>query len=568
MKGRPNLNATVKKSVTTTVARALLTILTLAVIITGFSIITLASSLNDAAAVNTSGSLRMQSYRLAYDIVTDSPRYADHIGMFEASLLSPELQLLDNLAVPEEIRVRYDLLIAQWLKLRPDLEGPDRSFYLEQVGLFVNEIDRFVFALQTHSENKLQVLALVSSAGLGLILAVVIFLIHYTQKRIVNPLNQLVLASQNIQKREFDIDLPAARSNELGVLTESFGLMANELKELYADLESKIELKTQKLTKANRALNVLYDCSTQLSSSFLTRESFTKMLAITLKVDGVQALRLRVNNPKLSEWEIETGETTQQAWHTQPLKLDGETLGALEWQGDVAMADTVLLSNLASVMARGIYYNHAHKQATHVAVMEERATLARELHDSIAQSLSYLKIQTSLLKRHLKLLDNQECDEIANEISLQLGIAYNQLRELLNAFRLSLTNSDFGLALHELVKTLQMQVAAPISIVSSIDAVSMDAQRQMHILQIIREACANAIKHAQADEITIKCHQDKTFAYVDIIDNGNGFELAEEKPDHYGLNIMQERAQLLGGDLRIVTSPDHGCTVSLVFSLK
>ncbi|WP_232313341.1 nitrate/nitrite two-component system sensor histidine kinase NarQ [Enterovibrio coralii] len=523
---------------------------------------------NDAAAVNTSGSLRMQSYRIAYDIVTDSPRYPEHIQMFETSLFSPELQLLDNLAVPEEIRVRYDLLIAQWLKLRPELEGPDRNFYLEQVGLFVNEIDRFVFELQKHSENKLQVLALVSSVGLGLILAVVIFLIHYTQKRIVNPLNQLVKASQNIQNREFDVELPTARSNELGVLSDSFGLMANELKELYTDLESKIELKTQKLTKANRALNVLYDCSTQLSSSFLTRKSFSNMLAITLKADGVRALRLRVNNPNLSEWELEAGDASDESWYAQPLKLDGEPLGTLEWQGDIETADTVLLSNLASVMARGIYYNHAQKQATHLAVMEERATLARELHDSIAQSLSYLKIQTTLLKRHLKLIGNEDCDEIANEINEQLGIAYNQLRELLNAFRLSLTNSDFGLALNEMVKTLQTQIAAPITVSSSIDAVSMDAQRQMHILQIIREACSNAIKHADADEILIECHQDNKFAHIDIIDNGKGFVLSEEKPDHYGLNIMQERAQLLGGELSIVSSPDNGCKVSLTFSLK
>ncbi|MEI8611527.1 type IV pili methyl-accepting chemotaxis transducer N-terminal domain-containing protein [Enterovibrio sp. Hal110] len=68
----PNLKISVKRSVTTTVARSLIAILLLAVIITGFSIITLASSLNDAAAINTSGSLRMQSYRIAYDISVDS----------------------------------------------------------------------------------------------------------------------------------------------------------------------------------------------------------------------------------------------------------------------------------------------------------------------------------------------------------------------------------------------------------------------------------------------------------------------------------------------------------------
>ncbi|EOD78533.1 Nitrate/nitrite sensor protein [Grimontia indica] len=558
----------VKQSVTTIVARSLIGILFLAVIITGFAIFTFASSLNDAAAINTSGSLRMQSYRIAYDIVLDSPRLPEHIESFEASLLSPELVILDNFAVPMEIRERYNSLISRWVLLRPELESQDRGFYVEQVGLFVNDIDRFVYALQQHSENKLQVLAMVGSVGLGLILALVLFLIHYTQRHIVNPLNMLVKASQKIQNREFDAELPPVKNNELGVLSNSFALMANELKGLYSNLEQKIESKTQKITKANQSLNVLYDCSTQLSSTFLTRESFEKILAITLKADGVEALALQAHNENQTDWELSAGTPTGLEWHALPLELDGDKLGTLRWQGDKTLVDHALLANLASILARGVYYNHAQKQAMHLAVMEERATLARELHDSIAQSLSYLKIQTSLLKRHLKAVDAPDCKEIADDISEQLRIAYDQLRELLNAFRLSLTHADFGLALREMIDALQGQTDAKLTVKADMDTLSMDAQRQMHILQIIREACSNAIKHANAQHIQVRCFQHNHQACVEIMDDGVGFSLREEKPDHYGLNIMQERSEMLGGELKITTAPSQGCQVTLTFDLN
>ena len=72
----------VKKSVTSTIAKAMVLILSLSIATTSFAIITLASSLNDAEAVNVAGSMRMQSYRLAHDIQIMSVDYAAHIEMF------------------------------------------------------------------------------------------------------------------------------------------------------------------------------------------------------------------------------------------------------------------------------------------------------------------------------------------------------------------------------------------------------------------------------------------------------------------------------------------------------
>jgi two-component system nitrate/nitrite sensor histidine kinase NarQ len=85
------------------------------------------------------------------------------------------------------------------------------------------------------------------------------------------------------------------------------------------------------------------------------------------------------------------------------------------------------------------------------------------------------------------------------------------------------------------------------------------------LLQIVREAVLNAIKHAQASEITVSCvtAADGTHS-VSIRDNGIGIGEASEPPGHYGLNIMRERARL-GGMLHFSQPQNGGTLVSVTF---
>ncbi|WP_231891862.1 histidine kinase, partial [Vibrio sp. HI00D65] len=85
-------------------------------------------------------------------------------------------------------------------------------------------------------------------------------------------------------------------------------------------------------------------------------------------------------------------------------------------------------------------------------------TIARELHDSLAQSLSYLKIQVTLLKRVIGKLPEQQhreqSEQIASEIGNGLADAYTQLRELLTTFRLTIKEGNFGDALSTMLEEL------------------------------------------------------------------------------------------------------------------
>ena len=106
------------------------------------------------------------------------------------------------------------------------------------------------------------------------------------------------------------------------------------------------------------------------------------------------------------------------------------------------------------MLGRGLYFNQAQKHFQQLLLMEERATIARELHDSLAQVLSYLRIQLTLLKRSIP-EDNATAQSIMADFSQALNDAYRQLRELLTTFRLTLQQADLPSALREMLDTLQ-----------------------------------------------------------------------------------------------------------------
>ena len=225
------------------------------------------------------------------------------------------------------------------------------------------------------------------------------------------------------------------------------------------------------------------------------------------------------------------------------------------------------------MLSRAIYYNRAQKKAEQLIIMEERATIARELHDSLAQSLSYLKIQVTLLKRVIGKLPEQkhreQSEQIASEIGNGLADAYTQLRELLTTFRLSIKEGNFGDALSTMLEQLSERTDAKINLTNNLSSIELDAHSQVHLLQLIREATINAIKHANADLIDVCCIDEDGEVLVVIKDNGDGFDLGSSRMNHYGMSIMQERAARLNGDLTIESAQGEGCTVILKYkSLK
>lgn len=151
----------VKRPVSASLA-GLFYIVLLSILSTGIALLTLASSLRDAEAINIAGSLRMQSYRLGYDLQSGSPQLNAHRQLFQQALHSPVLTNLNVWYVPEAVKTRYAHLNANWLEMNNRLSKGDLPWYQANINNYVNQIDLFVLALQHYAERKMLLVVAIS----------------------------------------------------------------------------------------------------------------------------------------------------------------------------------------------------------------------------------------------------------------------------------------------------------------------------------------------------------------------------------------------------------------------
>lgn len=387
----------VKRPVSASLARAFFYIVLLSILSTGIALLTLASSLRDAEAINIAGSLRMQSYRLGYDLQSGSPQLNAHRQLFQQALHSPVLTNLNVWYVPEAVKTRYAHLNANWLEMNNRLSKGDLPWYQANINNYVNQIDLFVLALQHYAERKMLLVVAISLAGGIGIFTLVFFTLRRIRHQVVAPLNQLVTASQRIEHGQFDSPpLDTNLPNELGLLAKTFNQMSSELHKLYRSLEASVEEKTRDLHEAKRRLEVLYQCSQALNTSQIDVHCFRHILQIVRDNEAAEYLELNVGE----NWRISEGQPNPELpMQILPVTMQETVYGELHWQNSHVSSSEPLLNSVSSMLGRGLYFNQAQKHFQQLLLMEERATIARELHDSLAQVLSYLRIQLTLLKR-------------------------------------------------------------------------------------------------------------------------------------------------------------------------
>lgn len=220
----------------------------------------------------------------------------------------------------------------------------------------------------------------------------------------------------------------------------------------------------------------------------------------------------------------------------------------------------------------------AHKAQVNrrIALYEERAVIARELHDSLAQSLSYLKIQTSRLHKILNhggnnQAKNQEADldsadAILGELRTNINLAYAQLRELITTFRLTMNGRTLRQALKDSVEEFENKSSIAITLDYRLPDDELSVEEEMHVLQIVRECLSNIVRHAMASHAEIYVYAKDSGAISLIVDD-DGIGIDEKRPpeQHQGLIIMQQRARSLGGEMTVTRSPANGTRMKTSF---
>ena len=224
------------------------------------------------------------------------------------------------------------------------------------------------------------------------------------------------------------------------------------------------------------------------------------------------------------------------------------------------LVDT-LVEQLTSTLALDRHQEHQQQ----LIVMEERATIARELHDSIAQSLSCLKMQIACLQMQGETLSSAS-QALVQQMREELNGAYRQLRELLTTFRLQLTEPGLLAALQSTVAEFNPKLGLTISLDYQLGPRTVPAYQAIHLLQIAREALSNILKHAAASEVSIQVINKRGEVTLSVCDNGRGLPAETSRPDHYGLIIMRDRAKSLHGRCDILPRSGGGTEVRVSFT--
>ncbi|TBU92028.1 ATP-binding protein [Stutzerimonas kirkiae] len=194
----------------------------------------------------------------------------------------------------------------------------------------------------------------------------------------------------------------------------------------------------------------------------------------------------------------------------------------------------------------------------------ERGVLARELHDSVAQQLGYLQIRSCRLQA---VLDDprqrQEAGAMLDDLRNTLQVLHRQVRELISSARLTMDGRSLRQALEASVEEFSRCSRCVFSLDNRLPANQLPADGELQVLQIVREALANVVRHSHARQVWISLLPVGDGVEVEVRDDGVGLPAQLPPTGHFGLRIMQERAAAIGAELTIGPAASGGTCVRL-----
>jgi len=198
------------------------------------------------------------------------------------------------------------------------------------------------------------------------------------------------------------------------------------------------------------------------------------------------------------------------------------------------------------------------------SLVAERQLLAGEVHDSLAQSLAYMRMRMTLLHDAVEDGESARALKYFDDVNAVMSEAHGRLRELITQFR---SGVEHGLAraLEGIARTFEERTGVALRIDNRVADLRLPPEQEIQVYRIVQEALANVVKHAGACSARVVIDRRARKLRVSVEDDGRGVEAGPARGDggHYGLDIMRERAQRIGGDLEIRSVPNKGTRVRL-----
>lgn len=203
-------------------------------------------------------------------------------------------------------------------------------------------------------------------------------------------------------------------------------------------------------------------------------------------------------------------------------------------------------------------------------IQEERARIARETHDGLLQTLLGVRIRLNRGKR----LSQQEASRIEaelHELAGEITQAAQDLRNLINDLNADILQDGLLSALGQVIERQQRSYAIPIHAQLDYPAGLLSPVQELNVLRIVQEALTNSCRHSRGSEIWVTLGKEEQGSggagiFVEIRDNGDGFDPGYPHGSGWGLRNMQHRAEQLGAVLHIHSGPGQGSVVRLTLA--
>ena len=431
------------------------------------------------------------------------------------------------------------------------------------------------------------------------------------------PMRQLRAWAVQMCSGDLSARIPMPETGEFKKLVFHVNRLSDALDRLANDMDEVVSRQTEQLGLRNHSLETLYEVAAALNhpsdADVMLSEAASKLAtsvhasAVLLRIEAEQVSQLidvrgmqdtidgieagRMSLPPLpGASDVRVSDNLALAacgWNADetlagteligvPITYRGAVLGSVELLTDCATSgkplDPKLLRSVGGHFGMALEKHRADLETRNLSIMRERNSLAHELHDSLAQTVVSLSMQTKMLNESLEDGNVQGARREAQRLQGGVEEANMELRELLASFRAPVDSGGLYMALKELVRRMDRQLDADVYFQFEGDEPRLSPTVQLQISRIVGEALMNAHKHSEARMLRVLAKHIPTQAlHILIEDDGAGIGgevLGAHPGEHLGLAIMRERAQRAGGNLTIESDPEEGTRVELRIPLS
>ncbi|NOY67206.1 MAG: GAF domain-containing protein [Gammaproteobacteria bacterium] len=485
--------------------------------------------------------------------------------------------------------------------------------------VFLLSLSGLLFDLFAKNTNILYIAQIIL-----LLMAIILIgsLLQKIQTQLIQPLSHLREWAQDMRKGNLSAKVPVPATGDFTPLAEDINTLGEELSKLSRNMGEQVAKQTERVEQKNRSLEILYDVAASINISRDLDDLLVRFLRIMNDVVNAKAATLRlvtegdqmrlISSVGLSDDVVEKerlvstqrclcgkaftdGELLSQdnvrecsilAGHdffedddiemiAVPLQYRNQTLGVynlfVEKPGLVNREDIKeLLVSIGRHMGMAIEKSRLDAKSNQTSIIQERNLLSSELHDSLAQTLASLKYQVANLDDSITGGDEETAEKEIAQIENTLNEAYTELRELIAHFRAPFDERGLVASIDKAIDRFRKETGTLIFFQNEWKTTGLPSTIEMQVLRIVQESLNNIRKHSKAHAVRVLLRNESDNQHLLMIEDdgiGIGTPTLSGKPgEHVGLSIMKERAQRIGGKLKIESESGEGTQIILTFN--